>query len=88
MDDHVHAIVQPAPGHLLEDIVRSWKSYSAHDLQRAVGRTGSLWQNEYFDRIVRDYAELREKMTYILNNPRRRWPGEKSYPWVWAIGLG
>ena len=87
MDDHVHAIVQPAAVHRLEEIVRSWKSYSAHQLQRAEGRIGALWQNEYFDRIVRNYAELHEKMAYILNNPRKRWPGEESYPWVWAIGV-
>jgi menaquinone-specific isochorismate synthase/putative DNA methylase len=82
MNDHVHALVGPLAGHLLQDIVRSWKSYTAHELVMKFGRVAHVWQDEYFDRIMRDEAELREKANYILNNPWKRWPGTENYSWV------
>ena len=74
MDDHVHVILEPTPTYTLEQVVHSWKSYSAHLLQRG-SRRGRIWQREYYDRIVRDEADLVEKVNYIVANPERRWPG-------------
>ena len=85
MDDHVHVIARPTADHALESIVYSWKSYTAYRLQREHGRTGALWQDEYFDRIVRDEDEFWEKCQYILNNPRKRWPESGRYAWVWVF---
>ena len=45
----------------------------------------AVWQDESFDRIVRDQAELNEKGRYILGNPFKRWPELNTYEW---IGLG
>ncbi len=84
MDDHVHVLVTPHGTAALEDLVHGWKSFSTHQLQRVCGRVGRVWQTEYFDRVVRDEAELWEKATYILNNPWKRWPALEEYPWVGA----
>jgi hypothetical protein len=27
-----------------------------------------------------------EKVTYVANNPRKRWPEIAQYPWVWVRG--
>ena len=83
MNDHVHALVRPTSRVLLEDIVRSWKSFSAFKLQRTVGRVGAVWQRECFDRVVRDDGEWLEKMAYIAHNPIKRWPEGGEYPWVY-----
>ncbi len=82
MNDHVHVLVQPAAGHRLQDTVRSWKSYTAKQL-RERGRQGPVWQDEYFDRIMRDADEVQAKLVYIANYPAQRWPGITSYPWLW-----
>ena len=87
MDDHVHVIVTPLAHARLQDIYHSWKSYTARHFQRGSGRRGRVWQQEPFDRIVRDEAELSEKIQYILNNPLKRWPDITDYPWVWAKGV-
>jgi REP element-mobilizing transposase RayT len=86
MNDHVHLLVQPKPEWRLEQLVHSWKCFSARALQRERGRTGSIWQDEYFDRIVRDDDELAEKLAYILHNPVKRWPSLGEYPWANASG--
>lgn len=82
MDDHVHVLVRPHGAHRLQDIVHTWKSYTARRLQREYGRQGAVWQDEYLDRIVRDDAELVQKGEYILNNPFNRWPDIVEYRWV------
>ena len=87
MNDHAHVLVQVSPDFPLEEIVHSWKSFTANRLQRQYGRQGSVWQAEYFDRVVRDDEEYIQKRDYILNNPRKRWPEVESYRWVWAIGM-
>jgi len=79
MDDHVHVVVGPRCVRL-ERIVHSWKSFTAH----AIGG-GRLWQPEYQDRIIRDDTELRRTVRYVLENPGRRWPGARTYPFVWAM---
>ncbi len=102
MDDHVHVLVQPLGDFALGDILHSWKSYTGSLLQKGRGRKGSIWQDEYFDRIVRPTGagrlchrpECLEKAQYILNNPQKRWPQVEDYPWVgvsvreWARGWG
>ena len=90
MPDHVHALVQPltlpqSDGvYDLAEIIHSVKSFSVHQINRLRGRRGSLWQDERYDRIVRDEAEFLEKWQYIMNNPLKqelaqRW---EDYPWL------
>ncbi|MCZ6775165.1 MAG: transposase [Ignavibacteria bacterium] len=87
MNDHMHVLVWPEGENKLEDILRSWKSFTTHKLQKEVARKGKVWQHESFDRIVRNEQELHEKMQYILNNPRKRWPEIDRYHWDWCKGM-
>ena len=82
MDDHVHVVLQAIADHVLAKIIHSWKSFSARRLQQENGRIGAVWQQESFDRIVRDEAELMEKIQYIMNNPIKRWPEIAGYAWM------
>jgi putative transposase len=82
MDDHVHVLVQPFEGFPLHRIVQSWKSFTATLLVKDWGRKAPVWQHEYFDRIVRDEAEFKQKAHYIAGNPLKRWPDLPDYPWV------
>ena len=85
MDDHVHALITPLANYELESILHSWKSFTAHQMQRGKRRFGRVWQDEYFDRIIRDDKELVQKCDYIIANPWKRWPEMESYPWVWPL---
>jgi REP-associated tyrosine transposase len=82
MDDHVHVVVRPAPGIGLAEVTHSWKSFTAHQLTRRSGRRAPVWQDESYDRIVRDDRALRTIVRYVLLNPGRRWRHCGSYPWV------
>ena len=71
MPNHVHVAMTPAPGHHIDRLLHSWKSYSAHEINRELGRTGKVWQKEYFDRIVRDEQDMQNVIAYIVGNPAK-----------------
>jgi len=91
MPDHVHALVQPltlrqSSGVFdLAEIIHSVKSFSVHKINRLRDGRGSLWQDERYDRIVRDEAEFLEKWQYIMNNPLKKELVQKweDYPWLY-----
>jgi hypothetical protein len=58
MPNHVHAIVESPIQNQLGNIVHSWKSFSANRANRTLGRSGSFWHEDYFDRFIRDESHL------------------------------
>src|SRR5581483_9153639 len=72
MDDHIHVLLSPIEPHELKDILHTWKSYTARQMQLDHKRSGAIWQNEYFDRIIRDEREFTQKSDYIMGNPQKR----------------
>ena len=69
MPNHVHLLVTPAPDWELSQLEQSWKSISAKRINALRGATGSIWQHESFDRIVRSAADLVFYERYIRGNP-------------------
>jgi REP element-mobilizing transposase RayT len=69
MPNHIHVLVAPAPEHELKNIVRSWKGFSARQINRLLGRTGAFWQSETYDHIVRSEEQFGHYRGYIANNP-------------------
>lgn len=65
------------------------KGASAHLVNRTLGRSGQVWQEESFDRVLRTSEKLEEKARYILQNPvrKRLVPVAEQYPWLWAPAL-
>jgi REP element-mobilizing transposase RayT len=71
MPNHVHALVTPLNEHNLSDILHSWKSYTSSQINKQVGQSGSFWQKESFDHMVRSPASLEKFAEYIRENPRK-----------------
>jgi len=69
MPNHVHVLVKPLPEYRLANILHSWKSYSANQLNRRLERTAQFWQHESFDHIVRSPEQMERIKKYIRNNP-------------------
>jgi putative transposase len=67
MPNHVHALLQILPGHDLGETMKAWKSVSARNIGRHLGRTGSYWMDEYFDHAVRS-GLLQRYVRYIRRN--------------------
>jgi carbamoylphosphate synthase large subunit/REP element-mobilizing transposase RayT len=69
MPNHVHVLVELAKDQTLGETLHSWKSFSAKAINQLRGRTDQLWQEESYDRIVRDWNELVRYREYISRNP-------------------
>lgn len=69
MPNHVHALLIPLQGFLLEDIVHSWKSFTANQANKILNRSGQFWQAEYFDRYIRNSQHYFAAVDYIEQNP-------------------
>jgi putative transposase len=63
----------------LGDVIRAFKSISALYVNRQLMRSGSLWQRNYYERIIRDEAELQRIREYIETNPAR-WADDSENP--------
>jgi REP element-mobilizing transposase RayT len=94
MPDHVHLLLtalRDADGHLysLVEILQAIKSASAHSLNRVLGRSGPVWQEESFDHVLRSVESFEEKLEYIRQNPVRAGLVKRAedYRWLWVEGL-
>jgi putative transposase len=68
MPNHVHVIVElwTMP---LGELLKAWKGASAHAVNLVLGRSGTLWQREYWDRYIRDEEHFRKARSYVESNP-------------------
>jgi putative transposase len=85
MPNHVHAILRPLRPQILplEAVLQSRKRRTAREINAMVGRCGSLWQEESFDRIIRDEEHLERCIQYIgANAAKARIPPERVRRWV------
>ena len=71
MPDHVHWLFELGEPMPLGDVIRRFKAGAAHDINRHLGRTGAIWQKNYFDRAVRRDEDLRTIARYMVANPLR-----------------
>jgi REP element-mobilizing transposase RayT len=68
MVNHVHILIEP--GDRLSRITKAIKNYSARRANAILGRTGQpFWQDESYDRWVRDRQEFDKIVRYIERNP-------------------
>jgi len=80
MPNHVHALLRPSLGNELENVLQSWKGFTSLRINRLLETNGVLWQEESFDRLVRDSAHLRKVVKYIEANPTKI--GKKCPCWT------
>ncbi len=90
MPDHVHIVMTPlrdreGTSFGLAEIMNGIKGASAHSINRALGRRGTVWQSESFDRILRSDGNVRAAAEYICQNPVRAGlcDTEEGYSQLW-----
>ncbi len=90
MPDHVHLIFTPLTDQEgtafgLAEIMGALKGASAHTVNRMLGRSGHVWQDESFDHALRSGEKTGEKVEYICSNPVRKGlvKSAEEYPWLW-----
>ena len=79
MPNHVHALFVQNSEWPLEKLIQSWKRFTAREINNLVGRSGNLWQRDYFDRLVRDEKHFANCVRYIRRNPEKAHLREGQY---------
>ncbi len=84
MPNHVHVLIEVKEGWTLSTIMHGWRSYTAHQANIILGRTGDFWMDEYFDRYIRDEKHLETVVNYIDNNPVKAGLVDEAHKWPWC----
>ena len=69
--NHCHLVIRSFPEYELKDLLGSMKAVVAKHINSATQRAGELWQQECYDRILRDEEHLYRVVQYIGRNPCR-----------------
>ncbi len=83
MPDHVHILLRPNDDVDLARIMKGTKGVTSRKVNDLRGVRGVLWQDESWDRVMRNQAELDEKVEYCMKSAVKRglvvdpW----DYPW-------
>jgi carbamoylphosphate synthase large subunit/REP element-mobilizing transposase RayT len=69
----------------LAELVSSIKTFTAREINKRENTSGSIWEKEWHDRMIRSEDDLQEKFEYIIRNP---WDAgaaapNEDYAWVW-----
>jgi REP element-mobilizing transposase RayT len=69
--NHVHVLFSLLAPNRLEDILHSWKSYSANIINKKLNRKGKVWQRDYWDHLVRNEKDFYRLLQYVKQNPEK-----------------
>jgi len=85
MANHVHLLITP---HVpVSKLMQSLKRLTAREGNRILGVTGQpFWQDESYDRLVRDEVEFERIANYIDMNPVRAGAVATPEDFIWASG--
>jgi REP element-mobilizing transposase RayT len=87
MPNHAHVVVRPMPGHILSDVLQSWKSFTSHAINKRLEiKAVPFWQSESYDHLIRDDEDLHRCCHYTLMNPVNAGLCARIEDWNWSSG--
>ncbi len=91
MPNHVHILLVPGwtekyQRYTLAEIMCGIKGASAHAINKLLVRRGAVWEEEYFDHVLRKSEPVESKVAYICENPQRAGlvTSYLDYRWLWV----
>ena len=91
MPDHAHLIYSPRRrddgwSYTLPEIMKAIKGRSAREINIALKRRGPVWQEEFFDHVLRSNDSLVDRVDYVCQNPVRAGlvRTKADYRWMWT----
>jgi putative transposase len=83
MPNHVHIVadIWDVP---LAKLIGGWKGRTSRESNALVKRSGTFWQADYYDTLIRDEAHLKKAMRYTEQNPVKANLSETARDWPWS----
>ena len=83
MPNHVHLLLEIGK-EPLEHIVKSWKTFTARQINLVRKTEGPVWARDYHDRYIRDQEHYENARAYIRLNPVKAGLCEKTEDWPFS----
>jgi REP element-mobilizing transposase RayT len=87
MPNHVHSVFAPLEQNNipepLSSIMHSLKRNTAKRANQMLSRSGAFWERESFDHYIRNRAEWKRIIQYVLKNPVKAGLAKTWEEWPW-----
>ena len=84
LPDHVHFFCAPElDAKTLSIFAGLWKEWTSKAIKRQLNLTSPVWQEEFFDHVLRSSESYSEKWNYVRNNPVRHGLVADADDWPW-----
>jgi putative transposase len=83
MPTHIHLLFSPQSRNLIQ-IMRDLKSRTGYAISQQRKLAGPIWQERYFDTIIRQVRNFWEKLEYIHRNPVEAGLVGNPEEWKWS----
>ncbi len=90
MPDHVHFFCSPEQDALsLSKFLQRWKEWTSKHIKCELSDRQPVWQEEFFDHVIRSKESYSQKWEYVRQNPVRAGlvGNADDWPWQGAIEL-
>lgn len=84
LDAQPEATREPSSWYPLSRILRRIKGLTGVECNRVLNRTGSFWQHESYDHVIRNGGELERTIWYVLYNPMKAGLVTSWEQWPWT----
>ena len=84
MPNHVHVMVEVYDEFPIADLVKSWKGFTAREINKLLGKQGSLWGRDFYDRYIRNEEHYNNAINYIHMNPVKAGLVAKPKDWPFS----
>ena len=84
MPNHIHVVYTCRGEFAPDSIHHSWKSYTAHKINKLLKRSGAFWERESFDHLIRSVEDLEWFIEYTEQNPVAAGLCTLSGNWRWS----
>ena len=69
MPNHLHLLVTPSEKGDISRIMHDFKSHTSQVINKNFNRKKPLWQEGFYEHVIRDKFDFNRKMDYIHKNP-------------------
>lgn len=84
LPDHIHMIINPKENNLSTLIKKIKLSFSMKYLKEHNLKSGKLWQNRFWDHIIRDQNDMNRHIDYIHYNPVKHQVVKSPFEWKYS----
>ncbi len=84
MPNHVHFFCRAElAAKPLQVFMQRWKEWTSKRMTRELSISGTVWQEEFFDHVLRSGESYSQKWDYVKENPVRAGLVHSSDEWPW-----